>query len=148
MDSHAEVRASHRRNGFGRSAHVDLGSSLAPEKVQQQFAGQTAQSSRRPAGANRHPFVGPRPLDLEPARAEPPTQVATAAPDISPQGSVHRRREAAGPLAVRAANILVMNEELVETREGPDPSEAEEPRGRPGPDTRDEPRELTGLGQS
>ena len=33
MHSHAEVRASHRRNGLRWSAHFDLRCSLAPEDV-------------------------------------------------------------------------------------------------------------------
>jgi hypothetical protein len=33
MDSHAEVRATHRRNGLRWSAHFDLRCSLAPKDV-------------------------------------------------------------------------------------------------------------------
>ena len=33
MDSHAEVRATHRRNGFRWSAHLDLSCILAPKDI-------------------------------------------------------------------------------------------------------------------
>ena len=79
---------------------------------------------------------------------QPPTQIAAAAANVSPQGSIHRRREATRPLAIGSANVLVMNKELVEIRQGADPSDAEEPDGRAGPDPRDEPREVLALGQS
>jgi hypothetical protein len=41
-----------------------------------------------------------------------------------------------------------MNKELVEIRQGADPSDAEEPDGWAGPDPRDEPGEVLALGQS
>lgn len=45
MHSHPEVRATHRRDGVGRSAHVDLRRGLAPKDKQEQFARQTAEPS-------------------------------------------------------------------------------------------------------
>jgi hypothetical protein len=41
-----------------------------------------------------------------------------------------------------------MNKELVEIRQGADPSDAEEPDRRTGPDGRDERRKVLALGQS
>src|SRR5262249_35097719 len=100
------------------------------------------------ARLNRHQLVGTRPLKLETVRVQPPTQIAAAAANVSPQGSIHRRREATRSLTIGSANVLVMNEELVEIRQGTDPSDAEEPDGRAGPDPRDEPREVMALSQS
>ena len=41
-----------------------------------------------------------------------------------------------------------MNEELVQVREGPDPSDPEESDGRTGPDSGDQPREVLACRQS
>ena len=142
------MRATHRRNGFRWSAHFDLRCGLAPKDIEEEFARQTAESSCRFACSNQHPLVGSGPFKLETARVQPPTQVAAAAANVSPQGSIHRSREAAWALAIGSANVLVMNKELVEIRHGADPSDAEEPDRRAGPDPRDQPREVLALGQS
>src|SRR5204863_6436976 len=91
--------------------------------------------------------VGSGPVNLEPGGVEPPSQVAAAA-NVSPQGSIHCRLEVTGPTPVRSAYVLVVNEELVQIREGADPSNAEEPDRRAGPDPRDERREVLVPGQS
>jgi hypothetical protein len=70
-----------------------------------------------------------------------------AAANVSPQGRIHCRREATGPMPIRSANVLVVNKELVEIRQGADPSNAEESDGRAGADPCDEPREVLALGQ-
>jgi hypothetical protein len=137
----------HRRNGLRWSAHFDLRCSLAPKEVQEEFARQTAESSRRSTRSNRHPLVGSSPLNLEPATVKPPTQIAAAAASVAPQGSIHCRREATRPAVIGSANVLVMNKELVEIRQGADPSDTEEADGRAGADPRDEPREVLALGQ-
>ena len=148
MNSHAEVRAPHCRNRLRWSAHLDMRCSLAPKDVQEEFARRTAESSRRLATSNRHPLVGSGPLNFEPDSAEPPTQVVAAAANVAPQGSFHCRCEVTGPTLVRSANVLVVNKELVQIRQGADPSNAEEPDGRAGADPRDEPREVVAVGQS
>lgn len=147
MVSHAEVRAMHRRNGVRWSAHFDLRCSLAPKDVQQEFTRQTAESSRRFAWSSQHSFVGSGPLNLEPASVKPPTQIVAAAANVSPQGSVHCRRQAPGSLSIGSADVLVMNEEFVEIRQGPDPPDAEDAEGRTGPDPCYEPCEVVALGQ-
>ena len=148
VDSHAEVRATQRRNGLRWSAHFDLRCSLAPKDVEEQFARRTAEPSRRLARSNRDPLVSSNPLNLEPASVKPPTQVVATATNVAPQGSIHFRREATGPKPVRSAKVLVVNKELVEIRQGADPFNAEEPDGRAGPDPRDEPCEVLVVGQS
>ena len=140
--------AMHRRNSFRWSAHFDLRCGLAPKDVEEEFARQTAESSRRFAWFSCHPFVGSGPLNLEPATVQPPTQIAAAAANVSPQRSIHRGREASGCLLIGSANILVMYKELVEIRHGADPSDAEEPDGRAGADPRDEPRKVMAPSQS
>ena len=75
-------------------------------------------------------------------------QIPATAANVSPQGGIHRRGEAAGSLAIGSANILVMNEELVEVRYGTHPSDAEESDRRAGPYPPDEPRKVFALSQS
>jgi len=142
------VRATHRRNGFRWAAHFDLRCGLAPKDVEEEFARRTAESSRRFAWSDGHPPAGSSPLNLARATIKPPTQITAATANVSPQGSIHRGREASGSLSIGSANILMMNKELVEIRHCADPSDAEEPDGWAGPDPRDEPRKVLALGQS
>ena len=51
-------------------------------------------------------------------------------------------------MPIGSANVLVVDKELVEIREGADPFHAEEADGRAGSDPRDEPRKVLALGQS
>jgi len=51
-------------------------------------------------------------------------------------------------MPIGSANVLVVDKELVEIRQGADPSDAKEPDGRAGSDPRDEPCEVLALGQS
>jgi hypothetical protein len=142
------VRAAQRRNGFRRSAHLDPRRALAPKGVQEQLSRRATKPSRRKAGANRHPLVGPGPLKLEPATVQTPTQIPAAAPHIPPQGGIHRGREATRSSPIGPANVLVMDEELIEIRHGTDPPDAKEPDGRAGPDPRDQPRKVPAPRQS
>jgi hypothetical protein len=142
------VGATHRRNGLGWPAHLDLRRGLAPKEIQQQFTRRPAEPRRRRAGSNRHPLPGPRPLDLEPVRAKPPAQKAPATPNVSPQPGVHGRPKATNPEPVGPAHVLVVDEELVEIRHLAHPPYAEEPDGRAGLDPRDELRKVRASGQS
>ena len=146
-DSHPEMRAMHHSHGLRWPTHFDLRRGLAPKNVYEEFAGQTAESSRRLPWLNPHPLVGSSPLNLEPAR-EAATQITAAAANVSPQRGIHRRREATRSLAIGSANILVMNEELVEIRHGTHPSDAEESDRRTGPDPSDKPRKVLARSQS
>ncbi len=148
MDSHAEVRMTHGRNGVRWSAHFDPRCSPAPKDVEEDFTRRSAESRRRLACSNRHALTGFGPLNLEPGSVQSPTQVVAAAANVSPQGGVHGRREAAGSTAIGSANVLVVNEQLVEIGQGADPFNAEETHRRAGPDLRDEPCEVLVLGQS
>jgi hypothetical protein len=51
-------------------------------------------------------------------------------------------------MPIRSANVLVVNEELIQIRQRADPFHAEEADGRAGSDPRDKPREILALGQS
>jgi hypothetical protein len=79
---------------------------------------------------------------------QPPAQVVAAATNIAPQGRIHFRRQASGLSSVGSADVLVVDEELVEIRHGPHPPKAEEAGGRAGPDPPDERGEVLTLGQS
>ena len=57
-------------------------------------------------------------------------------------------RHKAGSQLVRSAQVLVVNEELVQVWDGPDPSDAEEPEGRTRADPRDQRREVLALRES
>jgi hypothetical protein len=142
------MRALHRRNGIGWPAHVHSRCGLAPKDVKQELARLTSGSGRRFAWSSRHPLVGSGPLNLEPATLQPPTQEAAAAAYVAPQGGIHCGRQVSGASPVGAADVLVMNKELVEVRESPDPPYAEEADWRAGPNPRDEPGEVIALGQS
>jgi hypothetical protein len=148
MDSHAEMRALHRRNSIGWSAHLDSRCSLAPKDVEQEFARRTAESSRKFAWSSRHPLVVSGPLNLQPTCIKPPTQVVAAAANVSPQRGIHCGREASGTLLIGSAEVLVMNKVFIEIGQGPHPPDAEEADGRAGPDPGDEPRQVPALSQS
>ena len=139
--------ALHRRNGIRWSAHFDLRCGLAAKDVEQEFAGRTAESSRRFARSSRYPLVGLDPLNLEPATVQPPTQEVAAAPNVEPQGGIHCGCQVSRVQPVRTADILVMNKELVEIRQSPDPPDAEEADGWAGPDPRNERGEVIAHGQ-
>ena len=140
--------ALHRRNGIRWSAHFDLRCGLAAKDVEQKFAGRTAESSRRFARSSRYPLVGLDPLNLEPATVQPPTQEVAAAPNVEPQGGIHCGCQVSRVQPVRTADILVMNKELVEIRQSPDPPDAEEADGWAGTDPRNERGEVIAHGQS
>ena len=94
-----------------------------------------------PSSARRFP-----PFDLKADIAEPATQEVAALADVSPQGSLHPRRQAlAGTHAVRPAQVLVVDEVLVEVGHGADPADAEHPRGWARADPLDEPLELSSF---
>ena len=125
--SHAEMRSTHRSDGLRRPAHLDLRCGFATEEVEQQFARRATESGCRLAPSNNHPFVGADPVDVEPARGQPPTQEAAPAPHVPPQGGVQFGCQAARSPSVSPANVLVMDEELVEIRHRADPLKPEEP---------------------
>src|SRR5262245_37557604 len=132
-----------RCDSLGRPGGIDLRRSLAPEQVEEKFAGRTAEPSRGFAVANCVPLVGSRPFDLEPDPAQPATQVATTSADVSPESRLQCGREGvAGASVVRSAHVLVVHEELVQVREGAHPSDAEEPGRWTRPDPLDEPPEV------
>jgi len=140
--------ALHRRNGIRWSAHFDLRCGLAAKDVEQEFAGRTAESSRRFARSSRYPLVGLGPLNLEPATVQPPTQEVAAAANVEPQGGIHCGCQVSRVQPVRAADILVMNKELVEIRQSPDPPDAKEADGWAGTDPRNERGEVIAHSQS
>jgi hypothetical protein len=63
--SHAERRLANGGNGGGLACDLDLGDGLPPEEIQQQFARQSDESSRRLASPGSHSLVCPGPLELE-----------------------------------------------------------------------------------
>ena len=63
------MRALHRRNGIGWSAHLNLRCGLAAKDVEQEFARRTAEPSLWFAGLRDYPLIGSGPLNLKPATA-------------------------------------------------------------------------------
>lgn len=139
--SHPEVCTPHRRNGFGRSTHLDVRRGLPPKQVQQQLTRRTAEPSRRRTRSNDGPAAGP--FNGKPTTLKSPAQKATPAANVAPQRRVQVGRQSARPKAIGPANVLLMNEEFIEVRQLPDPPEAEEPCGRAGPDPCHRAPELT-----
>ena len=92
------------------------------------------------------PLRGSGPADVEPDPAQPAAQIAAAALDVSPQRRLQRgcqiltRAQPVGP-----ADVLVVDEELVETREGAHPGHPEEAGGWTGPQPGDEPAEFAAF---
>src|SRR5262245_59370497 len=143
------MRAVERCDSLGRSSHLDLRRSLAPEHVQEEFAGRTAEPSRGFAVPNHVSLVGSRPLDLESDPAQAATQVPAPSADVSPECRLQRGREgAAGASVVRSAHVFVVDEKFVQVRKGADPSDAEEPGRWTRPDPLDEPPKLAVLHQT
>ena len=147
-ESHAEMRPMHRSDGLRGSSHFDLRRGLAPKGIQEEFARRTAEPSQRLTRSNPHPLGSSSPLNLEPKIVQPPTQITATTANVSPQRGIHRRRETARRLAIGSANVLVMNEELVEICHGTDPFDAEESDRRARPDPPDKPRKVLALSQS
>jgi hypothetical protein len=85
---------------------------------------------------------GPRPLKLKTCTTQPPGEEPGRAADVAPQGLVHRLLVRPGTAAVGSAYVLVVDEELIETRQPAHPSDAEQARRRSRPDRRDEPGEV------
>ncbi|ORX14294.1 hypothetical protein AWC27_20435 [Mycobacterium szulgai] len=127
-----------RFNRLRRPAQRNPRSCLAPENEEQEFARHSAQASCWLTPANQYSFIGGSPVDFESVTTQPPTQITAAAANVSPQGGVHFRGEATGPIAIGAANVLVMNKELVEIGQSADPANAKEANRRAGSDPRDE----------
>ena len=126
----------------GSPATSTSGCGLSSEEIQQEFARRSDEPSRRFAAPGSHSLVGPGPLELEPHVAQAPSKKPRRASDVAPQGCIEIRRIAPRPPAVRPAHVLVMDEELVEVGNAPDPTDAEEARRRPRPDLIDERREV------
>src|ERR1700751_4280016 len=142
------MRALHCRNGIRWSDQLHSRRGLAPKDVEQEFTRGTAESGRRFPCSSRHPLVGSRPLNLQPTSAKPPTQVVAAVANVSPQRGIHFRREASGLAVISSAEVLMMNEELVQIRQGPPPLEREKAAGGAGPDPGGEPRQVPAFRQS
>ena len=141
--SHPEVRAVNARDSRRRPGHLDLRHGRAPEEEEKKFAGRTVEPSSRFAFPNRDELGGSRPLDLQPDLVQPAAQVPATSVDVAPQGGLQRGRQpVARAQAVRPAHVLLVDEELVQAREGANPPDPEEPRRRARPDPPDEPPEL------
>jgi hypothetical protein len=139
---HAEPGAPYSVGRCAGPAHLDLCRARPAEEVQQQFP-------RRPGDAGRGlPPAGPdgparaRPLKLKTRTTQPPGEKPGRAADVAPQGLVHAPPERPGTTAVGPAQVLVVDEELVQARQPAHPAEAEEAGRRPGPQRPDEQAEV------
>jgi hypothetical protein len=142
------VRAVNRGDSLLRSGHVNVCHALPAEEVQEKFAGRSAQACGRFAPAQAASLVRSCPHDLEPDAAEATAEKATPSAHVSPQCNIHRRRNDAQAHSVRAPNVLVMNEELVQVRKRANPTDPEESGRRPRPDPIDEPAEVVACNES
>src|SRR5690348_1418285 len=96
------------------------------EEVEQQLAWGSGDagcrfSSPRPGGPG-----GSGPLKFETCAAQPPREIPRRAGDVAPKRLVHSPLVGPGAMTVGPANVLMVDEELVEAGEPAHPSDAEE----------------------
>src|SRR5262249_29025009 len=124
--SHAEVRAAHRRDGGWSAADFDCGRVLTPEEVEQQFAWWPREACGRVPSACPQNLAGACPFEFEAVAAQSSCEPPRCDADVAPQCLVQRGGVGSGLMTVRAANILMVHEELVEVRDAAHPPDAEE----------------------
>ena len=139
---HAEPRASHRFDRRGRPVDLDLHHSLPAEEVEQQLPWEPGDMGRGVPAACSDGLRGPRPPELESRPAQSPCQEPGRTPDVAPKGLIHRMIVRSRTTTVGSANVLVMDEELVEVSEPAHPPDPEDAWRRSRSDRRDEPGEV------
>ena len=139
---HAEPRASHGFDRRSRPAHLDVGRALPPEEVEQELAWRSGDAGGRLPPPCPDGLSSPGPLELKTCTAQSPRQEPASAADVAPQGLVHGRLVRPGTTAVRSADILVVDEELIQAGQPAHPADAEHAGRRSRPERRDEPGEV------
>ena len=111
---------------------------LPAEEVEQQLAWRPGDAGSRFPPPGPDGLSGPRPLKLKTCAAQSPREEPGRAADVAPQGLVHCMLVRPGTTTVGSADVLVVDEELIEAREPAHPSDAEKAGRRSRPDRRDE----------
>ena len=124
-----ELGTSYCFDGVHRASKVDFGHVLTPEQVEQQFAGLAHDPDRRRPAPCSCSLPGHGVPEIQPGPIEPTGEVPGPAACVCPQGIVHDRVERSARATVRAAHILMVDEELVEVGHPAQPTESEHPRG-------------------
>lgn len=147
-DLHPEACVTDDRNSVRRSVQFHLCRRLAPEEVQQDLTRRATEPNSGLDIPDHHPFASSRPYDLESDLAQPSAQIAATSTNVPPQRLIERWRQGvARAESVGPAHVFMVDEELVQAREGADPPHAEEPRRWARPKTRNEPPELCAPGE-
>src|SRR5690242_17024964 len=102
------------------------------EEVEQQLPWGSGNTRSRFPPAGPDGIRGPGPLKLKARAAQPPGEKPGRAADVAPQGLVHGLTERPGTTAVGPADVLVVDEELIQAGDPPHPAKAEESSGLPG----------------
>jgi hypothetical protein len=106
----------------------------APVRPKRYSSSSPGGPAMRAVGSPRAGPDGParaRPLKLKTRTTQPPGEKPGRAADVAPQGLVHAPPERPGTTAVGPAQVLVVDEELVQARQPAHPAEAEEAGRRP-----------------
>src|SRR5262245_32243541 len=98
---------------------------LPAEEVEQQLAWRSGDAGGGFPAPCPDGLSGPRPLELKTCAAQPPREEPASAADVAPQSLVHGRLVRSGTTTVGSADVLVVDEELIEARELAHPSDAE-----------------------
>ena len=139
---HAEPRASHGFDRRSRPAHLHVGRALPPEEVEQELAWRSGDAAGRFPPPCLDGLSSSGPLELKTCTAQSPRQEPASAADVALQGLVHGRLVRPGTTAVRSADILVVDEELIQAGQPAHPADAERAGRRSRPERRDEPGEV------
>lgn len=139
---HAELGVADGLDRRGWAGDLDLRRVLPSEEVEQQFAWSPGDAgdgltAPRPDGLGR-----PGAVKFQAGAAQSSRQEPRSKPDVPPQSLVHRVLVHSRTATVRSADVLVVDEELVQVRAAAHPSDAEEAWRRPRTDPRDEAREI------
>src|SRR5437016_8044827 len=121
--SHAEPHSMDGLDGVSGAADFDVGRALTPKEVEQQLARHSREARSRLSSTRAQDLGRPQPLELEPDAAQSPCEEPRRYADIAPQRLVQCSGVVPWIQAVGSADILMVNEELVEVRDAAHPSD-------------------------
>ena len=126
--SHAEPHSLDGLDSLFGAADLDFGGGLTPKEKEQQLARQTGEAGRRLSSTGSQDLGRPRPLELETDTTESPCQEPRREAGIAPQRFVQCGGVRPWIKTVGSADILMVNEELVEVRDRGAPTRVERTR--------------------
>jgi hypothetical protein len=139
---HAEPGATEGLDGVGRAVDVDLCRATAAEQVEQQLARRSRDVGGGFAAPRPDGLAGPRPPELESYAPQPSGEEPGRLADVAPQRLIQGGLGGSRTTTVGSADVLVVDEELVEVGVPAYPADPEEAGRRSGSDRLDEPGEV------